>query len=60
VAISASYTEATATANFTELQGAVRAFHDRVTGDLLDRYPGLDETPGARPYYAPGGPEPLG
>lgn len=55
VAISASYTEATATANFAELHDVVSGFHERVTRNLLDRYPGLDETPGARPYFVTDG-----
>ncbi len=55
VAISASYTEATATVDFTELHDAVRGFHERVTRDLLIRYPGLAENPNAAEYLAPGG-----
>jgi hypothetical protein len=54
VAISANYTEATATAGLGELQPAVSEFHQRVMQDLLIRYPGLDETPGARGYFAAG------
>jgi hypothetical protein len=59
VAISASYTDATATVGLAELKEAVSAFYQRVTDDLLAQYPGLDETPGARPYFAqePSSPE---
>jgi hypothetical protein len=53
VAISASYTEATATVEFAELHDAVRAFHERVTRDVLHRYPGLVENPAAEDYLAP-------
>jgi hypothetical protein len=53
VAISANYTEATATVAFTELRDAVTEFHERVTHDVLDRYPGLAENPGAQDYLAP-------
>ncbi len=52
VAISASYTEATATVNFTELHDAVRGFHERVTRDLVERYPGLAGNPNAQDYLA--------
>lgn len=41
VAISANYTEATATVGLAELKDAVAGFHQRVTQDLLIRYPGL-------------------
>jgi hypothetical protein len=51
--ISASYTEATATVALTELHDAVKGFHERVTRDVLDRYPGLVENPDARKYLAP-------
>jgi hypothetical protein len=51
--ISANYTEATATVVFTELHDAVKAFQERVTRDVLDRYPGLVENPGAQQYLAP-------
>lgn len=54
VAISSNYTEATATVSLTDLKDAVVAFHERVMRDLLARYPGLDETSGARVYFAPG------
>jgi hypothetical protein len=53
VTISANYTDATATVGLAELQAATAAFHARVTRDLLARYPGLDETSGASPYFAP-------
>jgi hypothetical protein len=53
VAISASYTEVTATVNLAQLHDAVRGFHERVTRDLLDRYPGLAENPNAQEYLAP-------
>jgi hypothetical protein len=53
VAISTNYTKATASVRLSDLQQAVRDFHERVLHDLLARYPGLDETPGARPYFAP-------
>jgi hypothetical protein len=57
VAISATYTEATASVGFTELHHAVKAFHERVTQDVLARYPGLRENPAADEYLAPA-PEP--
>jgi hypothetical protein len=53
VAISANYTEATATVALAELHDAVKGFHERVTRDVLDRYPGLVENPDARKYLAP-------
>jgi hypothetical protein len=53
VAISANYTEAAATVALTELRDAVKDFHERVTRDVLDRYPGLVENPGAQQYLAP-------
>jgi hypothetical protein len=52
VAISANYTEATASVELTELQDAVKAFHERVTRDVLNRYPGLVENPSAQEYLA--------
>lgn len=52
VAISANYTEATATVSLTELKEAVTGFHQRVTRDLLVRYPGLAENPDAPKYLA--------
>jgi hypothetical protein len=55
VAISANYTEATATVGLTELKEAVVGFHERVTRDLLARYPGLAENPDAAKYLAPDG-----
>jgi hypothetical protein len=57
VAISATYTEAMATVGFAELRDAVRAFHERVTRDVLARYPGLRDNPAADDYLAPA-PEP--
>jgi hypothetical protein len=51
VMISANYTDATATVALAELQAATSRFHARVTRDLLARYPGLDETSGARGYF---------
>jgi hypothetical protein len=56
VTIAANYTQATATVGYTELHDAVTAFWERVARDLLQRYPGLDEAPGARDYFT----EPLG
>lgn len=53
VAISATYTEATATVGFDQLHHAVTAFHERVTRDVLGRYPGLRENPAASDYLAP-------
>ncbi len=53
VRISATYTDATATVNFAELHDAVTAFHERVTRDVLARYPGLVENPAAADYLAP-------
>jgi hypothetical protein len=53
VAISANYTEATATVALTELHDAVKAFHQRVTRDVLDRYPTLAENPAARKFFEP-------
>jgi hypothetical protein len=55
VTISANYTEATATVGLDELKAAVAAFYQHVTRDLLARYPGLDELPGARPYFVTDG-----
>lgn len=52
VAISANYTDATATVGLAELKTAVAEFYDRVVQDLLIRYPGLDQVPGARAYFA--------
>lgn len=52
VAISASYTETTATVGFTELHDAVKTFHERVTRDVLDRYPALKANPDAQEYLA--------
>jgi hypothetical protein len=52
VAISANYTEATATVSRAELNDAVTEFHQRVTRDLLVRYPGLAENPNAAKYLA--------
>jgi hypothetical protein len=52
VAISANYTEATATVGLAELKEAVSGFHQRVTRDLLVRYPGLAENPAAAKYLA--------
>jgi len=53
VAISANYTEATATISLAELKEALSEFYQRVVQDLLIRYPGLEEVPGARGYLAP-------
>jgi hypothetical protein len=52
IAISANYTEATATVSLTELREAVSGFHHRVTRDLLARYPGLAGNPDAVKYLA--------
>ncbi|HXD63421.1 MAG TPA: hypothetical protein VNV17_02330 [Solirubrobacteraceae bacterium] len=53
VAISANYTGATANVAFTELRDTVKRFHERVTRDVLERYPGLGENPGAQEFLAP-------
>lgn len=55
VAISANYTEATATVTLAELQEAVSEFHERVTQDLMVTYPGLAEIPAAQKFFLPGG-----
>jgi len=59
VAISASFTEATATVGLTELQDATATFHARVIQDLLIRYPALGENPGARKFLVPDPAQPL-
>jgi hypothetical protein len=53
VAISANYTEAKATVGLTELKEALIGFHERVTRDLLARYPRLADNPDVAKYLAP-------
>jgi hypothetical protein len=61
VAISANYTKATATVALAELKGTVDGFHQRVTQDLLIRYPKLAENPAAANLMARNKPrQPLG
>jgi hypothetical protein len=54
VTISAGFTDAVATADLAELTAAVTAFHERVSRDLLARYPGLAGNPAARAQLAEG------
>jgi hypothetical protein len=56
VTIAANYTQATATVSYTGLYDAVTGFWERVARDLLERYPVLDEAPGARDYFVSGEP----
>lgn len=53
VAISASFTDATATVALSELGDATAAFHARVMQDLLIRYPKLADSPGAQKFFVP-------
>lgn len=53
VAVSASFTDATATVALTELQHATADFHARVMQDLVIRYPKLADNPAAHKFFAP-------
>jgi hypothetical protein len=53
VAISASFTDATATVALSELRDASAAFHARVMQDVVARYPGLAENPAAQKFFEP-------
>lgn len=53
VAVSANYTQATASVALAELKQAVDEFQQRVAQDLLIRYPGLAENPAAANLMAP-------
>jgi hypothetical protein len=53
VAISASFTDATATAALSELRHATAEFHARVMEDLEIRYPKLADNPGAQKFFEP-------
>lgn len=59
VAISASFTDATATAALSELQDATARFHARVMQDLLIRYPTLADNPAAQKFLVPDPAQPL-
>jgi hypothetical protein len=51
VAISASFTDATATVALSELRDATAAFHARVMQDLEIRYPKLVDNPAAQKFF---------
>lgn len=53
VALSSSFTDATATVALSELQDATAAFHARVMQDLVVRYPTLAENPAAQKFFMP-------